>query len=90
VPVPKRLLLAAIAVAFTGCVSETPGEPLSSASPAPAAAPPAKLEEASSSAPPKPGDPAPDFTLTDQRGERVTLSATRGRPVIVAFYRGHW
>jgi cytochrome oxidase Cu insertion factor (SCO1/SenC/PrrC family) len=29
--------------------------------------------------------PAPTFTLTDQRGEPFTLSALRGRPVIVAF-----
>jgi protein SCO1/2 len=29
--------------------------------------------------------PAPDFTLRDQRGQRVSLSAFRGRPVIVTF-----
>lgn len=33
-----------------------------------------------------PGDTAPDFTLADDRGEEVTLSALRGRKVIVYFY----
>ena len=33
-----------------------------------------------------PGDPAPDFTLTDDTGRRVTLSEHRGRKVIVYFY----
>jgi peroxiredoxin Q/BCP len=33
-----------------------------------------------------PGDTAPDFTLTADTGEQVTLSALRGRKVIVYFY----
>ena len=33
-----------------------------------------------------PGDPAPDFTLTSDTGEQVTLSALRGQHVIVYFY----
>ncbi len=33
-----------------------------------------------------PGDPAPDFTLTDDTGSEVTLSGLRGRQVIVYFY----
>jgi peroxiredoxin Q/BCP len=33
-----------------------------------------------------PGDPAPDFTLPSDTGEEVTLSALRGRKVIVYFY----
>jgi len=33
-----------------------------------------------------PGDPAPDFTLTDDTGESVTLSDLRGQNVIVYFY----
>jgi peroxiredoxin Q/BCP len=32
------------------------------------------------------GDPAPDFTLTSDTGEEVTLSDLRGRKVIVYFY----
>jgi peroxiredoxin Q/BCP len=32
------------------------------------------------------GDPAPDFTLTSDTGEEVSLSALRGRKVIVYFY----
>jgi peroxiredoxin Q/BCP len=33
-----------------------------------------------------PGDAAPDFTLTDDTGEEVSLSGLRGRKVIVYFY----
>ena len=33
-----------------------------------------------------PGDQAPDFTLTDDTGAEVSLSALRGRKVIVYFY----
>ncbi len=33
-----------------------------------------------------PGDAAPDFTLTSDTGEQVTLSDLRGRKVIVYFY----
>ncbi len=32
------------------------------------------------------GQPAPDFTLLDQRGEPVSLSALRGVPVVLYFY----
>src|SRR3954451_9166051 len=32
------------------------------------------------------GDPAPDFTLTSDTGDQVSLSALRGRKVIVYFY----
>jgi protein SCO1/2 len=32
-----------------------------------------------------PGIPAPGFTLTDQYGRDVSLSALRGRPVVIAF-----
>src|SRR5262245_46838902 len=34
----------------------------------------------------EPGDDAPDFTLSDDRGDKVTLSELRGRKVIVYFY----
>ena len=37
------------------------------------------------------GDVAPDFTLEDQNGHKVTLSDTRGKsPVVLVFYRGYW
>ena len=32
------------------------------------------------------GQPAPDFTLPSDAGEDVTLSALRGRPVVLVFY----
>lgn len=32
------------------------------------------------------GDIAPDFTLIDHRGEEVTLSALRGKPVALVFF----
>lgn len=34
----------------------------------------------------QPGDPAPDFTLTDDRGEQVSLASLRGRKVILYAY----
>ena len=37
------------------------------------------------------GDAAPDFTLEDQNGKKVTLSDARGKnPVVLVFYRGYW
>lgn len=33
-----------------------------------------------------PGDPAPDFALTDHEGETVRLSELRGRRVVLWFY----
>jgi len=32
------------------------------------------------------GKPAPDFTLTSDSGEAVTLSSLRGKPVVLYFY----
>src|SRR3569833_1503758 len=32
------------------------------------------------------GQPAPDFTLPDERGGTFTLSTLRGRPVVLEFY----
>ena len=37
-------------------------------------------------APPAVGEPAPDFTLEDQYGRPVTLSALRGQPVLLIFF----
>lgn len=37
------------------------------------------------------GDVAPDFTLEDQNGNKVTLSGAHGKsPVVLVFYRGYW
>lgn len=39
----------------------------------------------------KAGDEAPDFTLEDQNGKRISLSDFRGKKVVVlVFYRGRW
>lgn len=37
------------------------------------------------------GEVAPDFTLQDQNGNKVTLSDARAKnPVVLVFYRGYW
>lgn len=37
------------------------------------------------------GDTAPDFTLSDNSGKKVTLSeAVKEAPVVLVFYRGSW
>lgn len=37
------------------------------------------------------GEMAPDFTLTNHQGGRITLSEARGKsPVVLVFYRGYW
>jgi hypothetical protein len=39
----------------------------------------------------KVGASAPDFTLPNQAGQAVSLSALRTRgPVVLSFYRGRW
>ena len=35
------------------------------------------------------GEIAPDFSLADQDGTSVSLSAA-GKPVLLVFYRGYW
>ena len=35
---------------------------------------------------PNVGDPAPDFTLDDDQGQKVTLSSLRGQRVVLFFY----
>ena len=35
-----------------------------------------------------PGTPAPDFSLPDDHGSKVTLSALRGKNVVLVFYPG--
>jgi peroxiredoxin Q/BCP len=39
-----------------------------------------------SGTPLRPGDPAPDFTLSDQNGTMLTLSALRGKRVVLYFF----
>jgi cytochrome oxidase Cu insertion factor (SCO1/SenC/PrrC family) len=56
---------------------------------------PARAQSADASAPRASpvatGDMAPDFTLEDQNGRKLTLSEERGkRPVVLVFYRGYW
>jgi hypothetical protein len=36
------------------------------------------------------GSVPPDFTLPSTAGGEVTLSAQRGRKVVLVFHRGHW
>lgn len=39
----------------------------------------------------KVGDKAPDFTLENMDGKRISLSDFRGKKnVVLVFYRGHW
>ena len=41
--------------------------------------------------PVKVGETAPDFTLEDQNGQKVSLADLRGNaPTVLAFYRGNW
>jgi peroxiredoxin len=39
---------------------------------------------------PKPGTPAPDFTLNATPDQKVSLSDFRGQPVVLAFYPADW
>ena len=52
----------------------------------------ARIEAAAQrTAPVAVGDTAPDFTLEDQSGKKVSLSDARGKnPVVLVFYRGYW
>ncbi len=37
------------------------------------------------------GEAAPDFTLVDHHGTKLTLSDSKGKsPVVLVFYRGYW
>lgn len=36
------------------------------------------------------GQEAPDFTLDDENGNKITLSELRGQPVVLMFYPFDW
>lgn len=38
----------------------------------------------------KPGDPAPDFTLKNQKSEEITLSSLKGKKVLLSFHPLAW
>ena len=38
----------------------------------------------------KPGDKAPDFTLPNIKGDKVSLSSQKERWIVLVFYRGSW
>ena len=51
----------------------------------------AAIAQTPRSEPIKTGDIAPDFTLSDNSGKSVTLSAAvKTAPVVLVFYRGYW
>lgn len=57
----------------------------------PTAATPQKAGMAARTEPLKVGEMAPDFTLEDQQGQPVKLSAAGGQmPTVLVFYRGYW
>jgi cytochrome oxidase Cu insertion factor (SCO1/SenC/PrrC family) len=79
------LVLAAAAIAVAGCTSAAGSgggsQPGAAASAQRAAAANPNLDPGSSLG----GIPAPDFSLTNQFGQRISLSAFRGKVVILAF-----
>ncbi len=86
----KQQIIALLVVTMFGlaCASGPQQSAAQSTPPTPAAnAAVAAVRES----PVKAGDAAPDFTLQDQKGTKITLSAARGQtPVVLVFYRGYW
>jgi peroxiredoxin len=80
--VMKTVSVSLVLMALLGCASTAPSASTPS-TPASAAGPSVVVTPEMGS--PHPGDAAPDFTLTDQNGQRVTLSALRGSVVVLAF-----
>jgi len=77
----KITLVAALLSAF-GCSAGAQEKPKTTE--------PAKPEISRSRTEPiKVGAVAPDFTLTDENGKAITLSAVK-QPVVLVFYRGYW
>lgn len=57
----------------------------------PTAKAPAGAEQGLRKAPVGIGETAPDFTLEDEAGRAVQLTAAHGKmPVVLIFYRGWW
>lgn len=73
------VLVLTIAGALASCVS-TPSDRQATAP-----LTPATIDVTEAMGSPHPGDPAPDFTLPDQHGAPVSLSALRGNAVVVSF-----
>ncbi len=36
------------------------------------------------------GDPIPEFSATDEKGEIFDFASLHGRPILLKFFRGHW
>lgn len=86
---PALLLALVVAACAQQTTQKTPAgqqaQPATPAGPAPQAA--AQTPPAAPKTHLKVGDPAPDFTLTNTKGERVKLSDFRGKKnVVLAFY----
>jgi len=85
-------LLGALASAASAQQPQTPAPAQAQGAPPAAAqnAPPAQAQNTPPAAPKthlKVGDPAPDFTLSNTKGEKVKLSDFKGRKnVVLAFY----
>jgi len=85
----RKLSPAALVLALAACASgqEAPKTPAQTASPQPAASPQRPAPPPAPKTHLKVGDPAPDFTLPDTKGQPVKLSDFRGKKnVVLAFY----
>ena len=84
----RKLTPAALALALAACASaqEAPKTPAQTTQ-QPAATPQRQQQPAAPKTHLKAGDPAPDFTLPDTKGQPVKLSDFRGKKnVVLAFY----
>ena len=82
----RKLRPAALLLALAACASGQTTTPSPAPSPQPAATPQQQRPQAPKTHL-KVGDPAPDFTLPDTKGQLVKLSDFRGKKnVVLAFY----
>lgn len=79
------MLFAAVALVFAAC-SPAPAPEAKPEATTPAAAAPATSAPEAEPLPVAEGEEAPDFTLPASTGEEITLSALRGKPVVLYFY----